>query len=121
MSTIVLSKKCENCGENASQICGTCQKNNFIGSERLGRYCSRDCQSHCYHSHKYLHKIQKKMNSDKEEINFEFNNITFESIVLVIQEIIARLHTLPILSTEGVFSLLLVGTLEEVSFVYDAL
>lgn len=128
-STLHVCENFVNCQRPATQICSTCKQFNFTCSERLGRYCSRDCQKHSFHSHKYIHKLQKKAFQYQKEANTSDHCInmnegekyfTLETIVMSFQEIISR-QSLPLLDENGTFSLLLVGTSDEVNFVYDEL
>lgn len=117
---------CENftyCQQKATQRCSTCNENNFLHSQRLGHYCSRECQTKTFRSHKYLHKLHKRMHRKNNENDSSGPNSephTFEAIVVAFQEIITR-QVLPPLDEKGTFCLLLIGTSNETSFVYDSL
>mmetsp|Transcript_15703 Transcript_15703/g.26175 ORF Transcript_15703/g.26175 Transcript_15703/m.26175 type:complete len:403 (-) Transcript_15703:59-1267(-) len=96
--------KCENCKTNdAASICSSCKKVGFVNSQ-IGRYCSRECQTSAFESHKAIHKIVQRGQRDAT------SRAGQETIAIALKEsqLIGRLPELQ----DNVLSILMVGCRE---------
>lgn len=107
------TKRCENCGEDASNACGKC-KELGCNASGVGLYCSRDCQLAAFEAHKHIHKMLKRSQADYSSRGSP------ETIVLALKDASLR-RCLPELAEGNSLNILMVGCRDHVegSFSYS--